>query len=152
MYKKNDQFEKFENKVWLSSPTMYPDSMRYVMEAYETNWMSTVGANINEVEKIAAETSETKYAVGLSCGTAALHLCMKLAGERLYGKPPVGIGALQNKRVFCTDMTFNATLNPVVYEGGIPVFIDTEYDSWGMDPVALEKAFEMYPDVKVAAV
>ena len=55
MYKKNDQFEKFENKVWLSSPTMYPDSMRYVMEAYETNWMSTVGANINEVEKIAAE-------------------------------------------------------------------------------------------------
>ena len=149
MYKKNDQFEKFENKVWLSSPTMYPDSMRYVMEAYETNWMSTVGANINEVEKIAAETSETKYAVGLSCGTAALHLCMKLAGERLYGKPPVGIGALQNKRVFCTDMTFNATLNPVVYEGGIPVFIDTEYDSWGMDPVALEKAFEMYPDVKL---
>ena len=157
MYKKNDQFEKFENKVWLSSPTMYPDSMRYVMEAYETNWMSTVGANINEVEKIAAETSETKYAVGLSCGTAALHLCMKLAGERLYGKPPVGIGALQNKRVFCTDMTFNATLNPVVYEGGIPVFIDSRADlyapefndSWGMDPVALEKAFEMYPDVKL---
>lgn len=74
---------------------------------------------------------------------------MKLAGERLYGKPPVGVGALQNKRVFCTDMTFNATLNPVVYEGGIPVFIDTEYDSWGMDPVALEKAFEMYPDVKL---
>ena len=152
MYKKNDQFEKFENKVWLSSPTMYPDSMRYVMEAYETNWMSTVGANINEVEKIAAETSETKYAVGLSCGTAALHLCMKLAGERLYGKPPVGIGALQNKRVFCTDMTFNATLNPVVYEGGIPVFIDTEYDTWNMDPVALEKAFEIYPEVKVVVV
>ena len=111
--------------------------------------MSTVGANINEVEKIATETSEAKYAVGLSCGGAALHLCMKLAGERLYGKPPVGIGALQNKRVFCTDMTFNATLNPVVYEGGIPVFIDTEYDSWGMDPVALEKAFEMYSDVKL---
>ena len=123
--------------------------MKYVMEAYETNWMSTVGANINEVEKIAAEKSETKYAVALSCGTAALHLCMKLAGERLYGKPPVGIGALNQKRVFCTDMTFNATLNPVVYEGGIPVFIDTEYASWGMDSVALEKAFQMYPDVKL---
>ena len=145
----NGRFEKFSNKVWLSSPSMYSDSMRYVMEAYETNWMSTVGANINEVEKIAAETSGTKYAVALSCGTAALHLCMKLAGEKLYGKPSVGVGALNNKRVFCTDMTFNATLNPVVYEGVIPVFIDTEYDSWGMDPSALEKAFEMYPDVKL---
>lgn len=145
----NGRFEKFTEKIWLSSPTMYPESMKYVMEAYETNWMSTVGANINEVEKVAAETSGTKYAVALSCGTAALHLCMKLAGERLYGKPPVGVGALSGHRVFCTDMTFNATLNPVVYEGGIPVFIDTEYDSWGMNPVALEKAFEMYPDVKL---
>lgn len=145
----NERFEKFEKKVWLSSPTMYPESMRYVMEAYETNWMSTVGANINEVEKVAANVSETKYTVALACGTAALHLCMKLAGERLYGKPSVGVGALNGKRVFCTDMTFNATLNPVVYEGGIPVFIDTEYDSWGMDTVALEKAFEMYPDVKL---
>lgn len=93
------RFEKFSNKVWLSSPSMYKNSMRYVMEAYETNWMSTVGANINEVEKIAAKTSEVNYAVALSCGTAALHLCMKLAGERLYGKPPVGVGALDKKRV-----------------------------------------------------
>ena len=145
----NGRFERFSDKVWLSSPTMYVDSMQYVMEAYETNWMSTVGENINEVERIAAEISETKYAVALSCGTAALHLCMKLAGERLYGKPSIGVGALDNKRVFCTDMTFNATLNPVVYEGGIPVFIDTEYKSWGMDPIALEKAFEMYPEVKL---
>lgn len=145
----NRRFEKFENKVWLSSPTMYPDSMRYVMEAYETNWMSTVGQNINEVEKVAAEVSGTKYAVALSCGTAALHLCMKLVGEKLYGKPSVGVGALSGRRVFCSDVTFNATLNPVVYEGGIPVFIDTEYDSWGVDSVALEKAFEMYPDVKL---
>lgn len=143
------KFEKFEDKIWLSSPTMYSESMKYVMEAYETNWMSTVGANINEVERIAAETSGTKYAVGLSCGTAALHLCMKLAGERLYGKPSVGVGTLQGKRVFCSDVTFNATLNPVVYEGGIPVFIDTENDSWGMNPVALEKGFEMYPEVKL---
>ena len=143
------KFEKFEDKIWLTSPTMYSESMKYVMEAYETNWMSTVGANINEVERIAAEMSGTKYAVGLSCGTAALHLCMKLAGERLYGKPPVGVGTLQGKRVFCSDVTFNATLNPVVYEGGIPVFIDTENDSWGMNPVALEKGFEMYPEVKL---
>ena len=144
-----EKFEKFEDKIWLSSPTMYPESMKYVMEAYETNWMSTVGVNINEIEKTAAEISGTKYAVGLSCGTAALHLSMKLAGERLYGKSPVGVGALQGKRVFCSDVTFNATLNPVVYEGGVPVFIDTEYDSWGMDPVALEKAFKMYPEVKL---
>ena len=144
-----EKFEKFNDKIWLSSPTMYPESMKYVMEAYETNWMSTVGSNINEVERVAAETSGTKYAVGLSCGTAALHLSMKLAGERLYGKPPVGVGALQGKRVFCSDVTFNATLNPVVYEGGIPVFIDTEYESWGMNPTALEKAFEMYPEVKL---
>lgn len=144
-----EKFEKFNDKIWLSSPTMHPESMKYVMEAYETNWMSTVGANINEVERIAAETSGTKYAVALSCGTAAPHLSMKLAGERLYGKPPVGVGALQGKRVFCSDVTFNATLNPVVYEGGIPVFIDTEYESWGMNPAALEKAFEMYPEVKL---
>ena len=144
-----EKFEKFNDKIWLSSPTMYPESMKYVMEAYETNWMSTVGANINEVERIASDTSGTKYAVALSCGTAALHLSMKLAGERLYGKPPVGVGALQGKRVFCSDVTFNATLNPVVYEGGTPVFIDTEYESWGMNPTALEKAFEMYPEVKL---
>lgn len=149
MFDFEKKYEGLDKKVWLSSPTMYSDSMRYVLEAYETNWMSTVGANINEVEKMAAEASETKYAVALSCGTAALHLCMKLAGERLYGKPSIGIGTLNSKRVFCSDMTFNATLNPVVYEGGIPVFIDTEYDSWGMDPIALEKAFEMYPDVKL---
>ena len=129
-----EKFERFNDKIWLSSPTMYPESMKYVMEAYETNWMSTVGANINEVERIASETSGTKYAVALSCGTAALHLSMKLAGERLYGKPPVGVGALSQRRVFCSDVTFNASINPVVYEGGIPVFIDTEYDSWGMDP------------------
>ena len=144
-----EKFERFNDKIWLSSPTMYPESMKYVMEAYETNWMSTVGANINEVERIASETSGTKYAVALSCGTAALHLSMKLAGERLYGKPPVGVGALSQRRVFCGDVTFNASINPVVYEGGIPVFIDTEYDSWGMDPEALEKAFEMYPEVKL---
>ena len=143
------QATALKKKIWLSSPTMHGDELKYVTEAYETNWMSTVGANINEVERIAAEKAEMKYAVALSCCTAALHLAVKHAGERLYGKPAISHGALEGKRVFCSDMTFDATLNPVVYEGGIPVFIDTEVESWNMDPVALEKAFEMYPDVKL---
>ena len=143
------EFPKFTNKVYLSSPTMHGDEIKYVQEAYDTNWMSTVGANINEVERIAAEKSEVKYAVALSAGTASLHLSMKLAGIDAYGMPMVGHGALEGHRVFCTDMTFDATVNPIVYEGGIPVFIDTEPDTWNMDPVALEKAFEIYPEVKV---
>lgn len=146
---KGTNIKPFKDKVWLASPTMHGDEMKYIQEAYETNWMSTVGKNINEVEKIAAEKSQMKYAVALSCCTAALHLCVKLAGERLYGTPEIGQGALENKRVFCSDMTFAATLNPVVYEGGIPVFIDTERESWNMDPIALEKAFEMYPEVRL---
>lgn len=130
----------FEQKVWLSSPTMHGDELEYVKEAYETNWMSTVGKNINEVERLACEKVGCKYAVALSAGTAALHMAVKLAGV----KP--------GDKVFCSDMTFSATVNPVVYEGGEPVFIDTEYDTWNMDPVALEKAFELYPDVKVVVV
>ncbi len=141
--------EKFSKKIWLATPTMHGEELKYMTEAYETNWMSTVGANINEVERIAAEKAGKKYAVGLSSCTAALHLTVKAAGEKLYGRPDISHGALENKRVFCSDMTFAATLNPVVYEGGIPVFIDTEEDSWNMDPVALEKAFELYPDVKL---
>ncbi len=129
-----------DEKIWLSSPTMHGDELKYMTEAFETNWMSTVGANINEVEKETCEKVGCKYAVALSSGTAALHLAVKLAG--------VGHG----DRVFCSDMTFDATVNPVVYEGGVPVFIDTEYDTWNMDPIALEKAFEIYPEVKVAVV
>ena len=132
--------EPFKNKVWLSSPTMHGEELKYMTEAYNTNWMSTVGENINEVERIAAEKIGCKYAVVLSCGTASLHLCMKLAGI----KP--------GDKVFCTDITFDATVNPIVYEGGVPVFIDTEYDTWNMDPAALEKAFEIYPEVKVVVV
>ena len=148
MYKESG-VKPFEKKVWLATPTMHGEELTYVKEAYETNWMSTVGQNINEVERVAAEQAGVKYAVGLSCCTAALHLCVKSAGERLYGKPTIGHGAVEGKRVFCSDMTFDATLNPVVYEGGIPVFIDTEASSWNMDPVALERAFELYPDVKL---
>lgn len=94
------KIEPFKQKVWLASPTMHGEELEYVTEAYNTNWMSTVGKNINEVEKIAAEKSEVKYAVGLSCCTAALHLCCKLAGERLYGKPAISHGALEGRRVF----------------------------------------------------
>ncbi len=149
MFKRRDDLKPFESKVWLSSPTMHGEELKYMTEAYLSNWMSTIGANIDAVEKIAAEKSGMKYAVGLSCCTAALHLCCKLAGEKLYGKPAISHGALEGRRVFCSDMTFDATLNPVVYEGGIPVFIDTEIDSWNMDPVALEKAFQLYPEVRL---
>lgn len=149
MFKRKDDLEPFESRVWLASPTMHGEELKYMTEAYKSNWMSTVGQNINEVEKIAAEKSGMKYAVGLSSCTAALHLCCKLAGEKLYGKPAISHGALEGKRVFCSDMTFDATLNPVVYEGGIPVFIDTAYDSWNMDTAALEKAFEIYSDVRL---
>lgn len=142
-------FQKFNNKVWLSSPTMYPESMRYVMEAYETNWMSTVGDNINEIEKSICEKVGCKYAVALCAGTAALHLAVKLAGEEVYGRPAVGKGTLNNHPVASSDMTFDATINPVVYEGGVPVFVDTERDTWNMDPTALEKTFELYPEIKI---
>ena len=129
-----------DEKIWLSSPTMHGDELKYMTEAFETNWMSTIGKNIDEVEKMICEKVGCKYAIALSAGTAAMHLAVKLAGVK------------HGDRVFCSDMTFDATVNPVVYEGGIPIFIDTEYDTWNMDPVALEKAFELYPDVKVVVV
>lgn len=131
------KFPVFENKVWLSSPTMHGEELAYVTEAYNTNWMSTVGKNINEAEHLACQKVGCKYAVALSSGTAALHMAVKLAGVKAGDK------------VFCSDMTFAATVNPVTYEKAIPVFIDTERDTWNMDPVELEKAFDLYPDVKV---
>ena len=129
--------EKFKDKIWLSSPTMHGEELKYITEAYETNWMSTVGKNINEIERMICEKVGCKYAVALASGTSSLHMAVKLAGV----KP--------GDKVICTDMTFGATVNPVVYEGGIPVFVDTEYDTWNMDPIALEKAFELYPEIRV---
>ena len=134
------KFEKFKDKVWLSSPTMHGPELEYIHQAYRSNWMSTVGENINEAERLACEKTGSRYAVALASGTSALHLAVKLAGV----KP--------GDRVFCSDVTFSATVNPVLYEKGIPVFIDTEYDTWNMDPVALRKAFEIYPEVKVVVV
>lgn len=129
--------KRFQNKIWLSSPTMHGEEFIYIKEAYESNWMSTVGANIDETERMIAQKVGCRYAVALSSGTAALHMAVKLAQVKA-GDP-----------VFCSDMTFAATVNPIVYEGGIPIFIDGEYDTWNMDPIALEKAFALYPDVKV---
>ena len=141
--------EKFERKVWLSSPTMHGDEQRWVDDAIQTNWVSTVGANINEVERLMAEYIGVKYAVGLSCGTAALHLATKLAGERLFGQAKPNQGTLAGHKVFCSDVTFDASINPVAYEDGEAVFIDTERDTWNMSPEALEEAFKLYPDVKL---
>ncbi len=144
--------ERFENKVWLATPTMHGDESKWVNEAIETNWVTTLGENINEVERLVQEKIGRKYAIGLSAGTAALHLAIRLAGERLYGPKPANVGTLAGQKVFCSDMTFDATVNPVAYEGGEAVFIDTEKDSWNMSPEALEKAFEIFPDVKLIVV
>lgn len=150
----------FENKVWLSSPTMHGEELQYMQEAFETNWMSTVGTNINEIEESVAKQIGVKYAIALSAGTTALHLAIKLAARHIYNSStgistPIGMrggGALFGKRVFCSDMTFAATVNPILYESGEPVFIDTEYDTWNMDPAALEKAFTIYPDTKIVVI
>lgn len=131
------QLIPFTNKVWLSSPTMHGQEIEFVKEAYESNWMSTIGSNIDEAERLICDKTGCKYAVALATGTAALHMAIKLTGI----KP--------GDKVFCSDLTFSATVNPVKYEGGEAVFIDTEYDTWNMDPIALEKAFELYPEVKI---
>ncbi len=133
-------FEAFENKIWLATATKHDDEMKYIQEAFDTNWITTEGTNLIEIERQMCEKVGCKYAVALTNGTAALHLAVKLAGVK------------EGDTVFCTDMTFDATVNAIVYERAVPVFIDTEYDTWNMDPVALEKAFELYPNTKVVVV
>ena len=132
--------KRFEKRMWLSSPTMHGEELEYMTQAYKTNWMSTIGENINVIEPTVSQKIGCQYAVALACGTAALHMAIKLTGL----KP--------GERVFCTDVTFAATVNPIVYEGGVPVFIDSEYETWNMDPVALERAFEKYPNTRVVMV
>lgn len=134
------KFEPFEKKIWLATATKHDEELKYIQEAFDTNWITTEGTNLVEIERQMSEKVGCKYVVALSCGTAALHLAVKLAGVK------------EGDTVFCTDMTFDATVNAIVYEKAIPVFIDTEYDTWNMDPVALEKAFELYPDTKVIMV
>ena len=144
--------QAFDKKLWLATPTMHGDEQSWVDDAIRTNWVSTVGANINEVEQQIAAYVGVTYAVALSAGTAALHLATKLAGEKLYGQAKPNEGTLAGHKVFCSDVTFDASINPVAYEDGEAVFIDTERDTWNMCPKALEKAFEIYPDVRLIVV
>ena len=134
------QIKGFEKKIWLSSPTMHGEEQTYVQEAFDTNWVSTVGENLNQLEKGIRDYVGCQYSVALSAGTAALHMAVKLAGIE------------QGDIVFCSDMTFSATVNPVAYEKGKLVFIDCEKDTWNMDPEALEKAFSLYPKAKAVIV
>ena len=124
------KYTPFHKKIWLSSPTMHGEELQYMTEAYETNWMSTIGRNIDEAERLFSNHVGCRYAVGLSSGTSALHMAVRLAG------------VCPGEKVFCSDLTFAATVNPVIYEGGIPVFIDSERETWNMDPAVLEAAFE----------
>lgn len=141
------------SKILLSSPTMHGEELQFVKEAIETNWVSTVGENINKLEEMVANYVGTKYAVALASGTSAIHLAIKLAALKAYNTS-TGVGdgvggSLYGKKVFCSDMTFDATVNPVVYEGGMPIFIDTNSEDWNMNPKALEKAIEIYPEVRI---
>ncbi len=136
----NMEINPFKNKIWLATPTMHGDEIKYIQKAYDTNWMSTVGENIDEVEKQIADFLGVKHTVGLTTGTAALHLCTKSAGVK------------SGVTVACSDMTFSATVNPVTYEGGKTIFVDTERDTWNMNPVALEKAFSIHPEIEVVIV
>lgn len=128
------------NRIYLSSPTMHGEEQKFVKEAFDTNWVAPLGKNVNEFEREMAEYVGVKQAAALSAGTAALHLAVKLANVK------------QGDIVFCSDLTFSATVNPVSYEGGKQVFIDSETESWNMDPIALEKAFQKYPECKCVVV
>lgn len=132
-----DKFIKFESRIWLASPTMHKEEQLFIKEAFDTNWVSTVGANIDEFEKGICKLLGCKYAVALASGTSALHMAIKLADLK------------QGEKVFCSDLTFAATVNPVSYENGEQIFIDSERETWNMDPIALERAFELYPDTKI---
>lgn len=129
-----------KNRIFLASPTMHGDEQRFVQRAFDSNWVAPLGANVDDLEREIAQYVGVKSAVALNSGTAALHLSVKLAGV----KP--------GDMVFCSDLTFAATVNPAVYEGGVPVFIDSEYETWNMDPEALKAAFDKYPQCKCVMV
>lgn len=129
-------------KIFLSSPHMSEEGyeMQYIKEAFDTNWIAPLGTNVNEFENELALRVGTKHAAALSSGTAAIHMALKSAG--------VGEGDI----VFCQSLTFSATANPIIYQGAIPVFIDSNYETWNMSSRALEEAFEKYPNVKAVIV
>lgn len=130
------QVKPFDKRIYLASPTMHGEEQMYVKEAFDTNWVSTVGANLNALESEIGDLLGIEGTVALSSGTSALHLALKLAGVK-----PGDI-------VFGQSLTFDASVNPIMYEHCTPVFIDSETDTWNMDPVALKKAFEKYPNCK----
>ncbi len=127
-------------RIYLSTPTIHAEEQQFVQEAFDTNWVAPLGPNVNAFEKEMAEYVGIGHAAALSAGTAALHLAMKLAGVKAGDK------------VFVSSLTFSATCNPITYENAIPVFIDSERDTWNMSPEALRKAFEKYPETKVVVV
>lgn len=133
---------KVKERIYLSSPHMSEEGyeQQYIKEAFDTNWIAPLGANVNGFEKELAEKVGSKAAAALTSGTAAIHLALKAAG--------VGEGDI----VFCPTLTFAATANPIIYQNAIPVFIDSDYETWNMCPKALEKAFEKYPEVKAVIV
>lgn len=130
------------NKIWLASPHMSDEKYeeKFVKEAFDTNWLSTVGENINQFEKSVKDYLKVNSAVGLASGTAGMHLGLK------------ALGVKKDDIVFVSDLTFSASVNPIIYENATPVFIDSEYETWNMDPEALEKAFEKYPNPKAVVV
>ncbi|MGI6726989.1 MAG: DegT/DnrJ/EryC1/StrS family aminotransferase [Anaerovoracaceae bacterium] len=130
------------DRIYLSSPHMSDEGyeMQYIKEAFDTNWIAPLGPNVNEFEKELAAKVGIKSAAALSSGTAAIHMALKAAG--------VGEGDI----VFCQSLTFSATANPIIYQNAIPVFIDSDYETWNMDPNALEEAFKKYPNVKAVLV
>lgn len=123
-------------RIYLSSPTMHGEEQKYVQEAFDTNWVAPLGPNVNAFEKEIAEYTGSGHAAALCSGTAAIHLALKLVGVK------------RGDVVFVSDLTFSASCNPIVYENGTPVFIDSEPDTWNMSPAALRRAFEKYPDPK----
>ena len=133
--------KRAEKRILLSTPTMHAEEMGYIAEAFEKNWIAPLGFNCDGLEKEISEYvydgTDEMFTLALVSGTAALHLAVKLAGVK------------SGDIVLCSDMTFSATVNPIVYDGGVPVFIDSERETWNMDPVALERAFEKYPNAKV---
>jgi len=130
------------NKIWLSSPHMSKEGyeMQYIQEAFDTNWIAPLGKNVDGFESELANRVGAKYAVALSSGTGAIHMALKAAG--------VDKGDI----VFCQSLTFAATANPIIYQNATPVFIDSNYETWNMDPDALEKAFKKYPMVKAVLI
>jgi len=129
-------------RIWLSSPHMSDEGFekQYIQEAFDTNWIAPLGANVTGFEHEFATKVGSKAALATVTGTAAIHLALK------------AVGIKEGDIVFCQSLTFSATANPIIYEKAIPVFIDSDYETWNMDPKALKAAFEKYSNVKAVII